>query len=57
MLPAWALGTADVAFAVGGVSLFLEDAEEVVTFIFPSTAYVDTAYADGVLGVYWDYVR
>ena len=48
MLPGGALGdygNPGVAGAVGGVTLFLEDAEEVVAVIFPSSIYVD-----GVVG-------
>ena len=33
-------GNPGVAGAVGGVTLFLEDAEEVIAVIFPSTIYV-----------------
>ena len=33
-------GDPSIAFAVGGVALLLEYAEEVVAFIFPSTIYV-----------------
>ena len=33
-------GDPSVAFAVGGVTLFLEYAKEVVAFEFPSTIYV-----------------
>ena len=43
MLPSGALrdyGNPGVTGAVGGVALFLEDAEEVVAVIFPSTIYV-----------------
>ena len=43
LLPCGALGDYDdsgVTGAVGGVTLFLEDAEEVVAVIFPSTSYV-----------------
>ena len=43
LLPGGALGDYDksgVTGAVGGVSLFLEDAEEVVAVIFPSTIYL-----------------
>ena len=43
LLPGWALGNYSyscVAFAVCGVTLFLEYAEEVVAFEFPSTIYV-----------------
>ena len=48
LLPGGALGDYGdpcVASAVGGVALFLEDAEEVVAIVFPSTIYVY-----GVLG-------
>ena len=43
LLPGGALGdygNPGVTSAVGGVTLFLEDAEEVVAVIFPSTIYV-----------------
>ena len=33
-------GDPGIAFAVGGVALFLEDAEEVVAFKFPSAVHV-----------------
>ena len=33
-------GDPGIAFAVGGVTLFLEDAEEVVAFKFPSAVHV-----------------
>ena len=48
LLPCGALGyygDSGVTSAVGGVSLFLEYAEEVIAVIFPSTIYVY-----GVLG-------
>ena len=48
LLPVWAsgdYGDADVALAVGRVTWFLEYAEEVVAFVFPSSVYID-----GVLG-------
>ena len=48
LLPGGALGDYGdpcIAGAVGGVALFLEDAEEVVAVVFPSTIYVY-----GVLG-------
>ena len=54
LLPCGALGyygNSGVTSAVGGVTLFLEYAEEVIAVIFPSTIYVD-----GVLGWQW-YVR
>ena len=54
LLPCGAVGhygNASVSSAVGGVTLFLEDAEEVIAVIFPSTIYVY-----GVLGWQW-YVR
>ena len=54
LLPGGALGDygdSGVTGAVSGVTLFLEDAEEVIAVIFPSTIYVY-----GVLG--WQgYVR
>ena len=43
LLPCGALGydgNSGVTGAVGGVTLFLEDAEEVIAVIFPSTIYV-----------------
>ena len=43
LLPCGALGydgNSGVTGAVGGVTLFLEDAEEVIVVIFPSTIYV-----------------
>ena len=43
LLPGGALGDygdPNVASAVGGVALFLEDAEEDVAVVFPSTIYV-----------------
>ena len=43
LLPGGALGgygDPSVTSAVGGVALFLEDAEEVVAVVFPSTIYV-----------------
>ena len=43
LLPDGALGDynkSGVTGAVGGVALFLEDAEEVIAVIFPSTIYV-----------------
>ena len=43
LLPGGALGDygdPSVTSAVGGVTLFLEDAEEVVAVVFPSTIYV-----------------
>ena len=43
LIPGGALGDYSdpgVTGAVGGVTLFLEDAEEVVAVIFPSTIYV-----------------
>ena len=43
LLPGGALGdysNPSVAFAVGGVALFLEYTEEVVAFKFPSTVHV-----------------
>ena len=43
LLPGGALGDYGepcVAGAVGGVTLFLEDAEEIVAIVFPSTIYV-----------------
>ena len=43
LLPGGALGEygdSGVTGAVGGVTLFLEDAEEVAAVIFPSTIYV-----------------
>ena len=54
LLPCGALGdygNYGVTGAVGGVTLFLEDAEEVIAVIFPST--IDEY---GVLGWQW-YVR
>ena len=48
LLPVWALGDYGdtcVALAVCGVTWFLEYAEEVVAFVFPSSIYID-----GVLG-------
>ena len=54
LLPCGALGyygNSGVASAVGGVTLFLQDAEEVIAVIFPSTIYVY-----GVLRWQW-YVR
>ena len=48
LLPGGALGDYGdpcIAGAVGGVALFLEDAEEIVAIVFPSTIYVY-----GVLG-------
>ena len=33
-------GDPGVTSAVGGVTLFLEDAEEIVAVVFPSTIYV-----------------
>ena len=44
-------GNSGVSSAVGGVTLFLEYAEEVIAAIFSSTVYID-----GVLGWQW-YVR
>ena len=43
LLPGGALGdygNSGVPSAVGGVTLFLEDAEEVVAVLFPSSIYV-----------------
>ena len=43
LLPGGALGNygdPSVISAVGGVTLFLEDAEEVVAVVFPSTIYI-----------------
>ena len=43
LLPGGALGdyaNPGITGAVGGVTLFLEDAEEVVAVVFPSTIYV-----------------
>ena len=43
MLPGGALrdaGNPSIAFAVGGVALFLEYAEEVVAFKFPSAVHI-----------------
>ena len=43
LLPGGALGdyaNPGITGAVGGVTLFLEDAEEVVAFIFPSAVHV-----------------
>ena len=54
LLPCGALGyygNSDITSAVGGVTLFLEYAEEVIAVIFPSTIYVY-----GVLRWQW-YVR
>ena len=48
LLPGGALGDYGdpcITGAVGGVALFLEDAEEIVAIVFPSTIYVY-----GVLG-------
>jgi hypothetical protein len=43
LLPVGALGDygdPGIAFAVGGVTLFLEYTKEVIAFVFPSTIYV-----------------
>ena len=51
MVPSCCLGyygNSGITSAVGGVTLFLEYAEEVIAVIFPSTIYVD-----GVLRWQW----